>query len=375
MNADLDEFLLGPESSRSDIAAAIRGAAEGDNFDLTRQAYKVKTAEVGRVVYFRGIVELSNRCPRNCLYCGIRRGNRFVKRYTMTPAEIIDAARFAWESGYGSIVLQAGESRGPAFIKMIDDVLHEIRRGPMAGLGVTLSLGDQSRDTLKRWFESGATRYLLRIETSNPELFARIHPAGQKFEDRLACLDALRGIGYQVGTGVMMALPGQTYDDLAGDIDFFRKIDADMIGMGPWLPHDQTPLGKMAEPPGETDRARLLKLGLTMIAATRLVLRDVNIAATTALQTLSPVGRELGILAGANVIMPNLTPVVYRASYQLYNDKPCIEENATRCRNCLEGRIRSTGETTGTFQKGDPPHFARRTAGRGPGRTAPVDNQ
>jgi len=223
---------------------------------------------------------------------------------------------------------------------------------------VTLSLGEQTEDVYRRWRDAGATRYLLRIETSNPALYAALHPATCSFERRVECLRALRRCGYQVGTGVMAGLPGQTLEDLARDIVFFRDIDADMIGMGPYIPHPDTPLAAAA---ADWSVERSLRLGLNMIAATRLALRDVNIAAATALQALDPLGREKGLLAGANVVMPNVTDVKYRAQYKLYADKPCLDENAALCRGCLQRRIEAIGETVLWGVPGDSAHFFTRT--------------
>ena len=221
-------------------------------------------------------------------------------------------------------------------------------------LGVTLSLGEQSESTYARWREAGATRYLLRIETSNPRLYAAIHPADCSWERRVECLRALRRTGYQVGTGVMCALPGQTVADLARDIVFYAEIDADMIGMGPYIPHPDTPLA--AKAPRMADEERLL-LGLKMIAVTRLYLHDVNIAASTALQALAHDGRERGILAGANVIMPNVTDTKWRKAYTLYDGKPCLNESANACQSCLERRVASIGEHLLFGQLGDSRHF------------------
>ncbi|MBP7381555.1 [FeFe] hydrogenase H-cluster radical SAM maturase HydE [Myxococcota bacterium] len=351
---------LCPSSTVGEIEDALRHAIEGDVYSLSRPAYQIKCREIGRVVHFRGIIELGNRCRRNCLYCGIRAGNRNVGRYMMSAAEIAEATRFASDAGYGAVVLQSGELTGARFTSFIENVVEHIRAGTPDGFGITLSLGEQSPETYRRWLNAGANRYLLRIETSNPALFARIHTGAQNFEARRKCLRVLRDLGYQVGTGVIIALPGQSFQDMARDIDFFREIDADMIGMGPYLPHRDTPMGRRTPPPDEQRREYLLNAGLAMIAATRLVMRDVNIAATTVMQALSPVGRELAILAGANVIMPNLTPVRYRASYQLYDDKPCVDEGAAQCRSCIDRRIRSIGEAVAVNEVGDPPHFTKR---------------
>jgi len=328
---------------------------------LRRAAYDCATRHVGEAVHYRGIVELSNVCALDCSYCGIRTGNRALERYTLSRDEVIEAALFCAEAGYGSCVLQAGERRDAAFISFVETCVAEIRARSVSpalpqGLGITLSLGEQSADTYRRWRDAGAHRYLLRIETTNPDLFAALHPPTQRFETRLAALDDLRAVGFQVGTGVMIGLPGQTLDDLAHDIAFYGEHDIDMIGMGPYL-HSQggaLPEGAMMA------RGPLLALGLKMIAVTRLALPDLNIAATTALQALVEDGRERGIAFGANVTMPNATPRGVRRNYQLYDGKPCLDEGSLECRGCLETRVRAAGRRVGWNEWGDSRHAARR---------------
>ena len=324
---------------------------------LYDNAYGIKLEQVGKLVYFRGIIEFSNICTKNCYYCGIRRDNTTFDRFSMTEDEILDCAKLAHDYRYGSIVLQAGERNDPEFVDFVENVVRRIKQMSDGGLGITLSLGEQSSETYRRWFETGAHRYLIRIETSNRDLYHSLHPEDHDFDRRLSCISALREIGYQVGTGVMIGLPGQTEKDLADDILFFKKLDVDMIGMGPYIVHHGTPLAQK-EP--EFDPARQLRLGLNMIAATRTALQDVNIAATTALQALDPRGRELGLQAGANIIMPNITHTRYRSSYQLYDNKPCLDENAGLCRACLSNRITGIGEDVGYNEWGDSPHFFKR---------------
>ncbi len=324
---------------------------------LYQQAYAIKEQYIGNKVYYRGLIEFSNLCQKDCLYCGIRRGNTNVERYEMSDAEIVEAARWAHQQRYGSIVLQGGERATPAFTKRIEGLLHEIHAQTHHELGITLSLGEQSEDTYRRWLSAGAKRYLLRIETSNPDLYAAIHPPDHDFQNRVACLNTLRDLGWQTGTGVMIGIPGQTTMDLVQDLHFFEQMDIDMIGMGPFIPHTETPLGQQVS---SVDGPRQLQMALTMIALTRIHLRDVNIAAATALQDLNPQGRERGIEAGANIIMPNLTETRYRTGYQLYDGKPCMDENAGMCRFCLEGRIASVGESIGYGEHGDAPHYVRR---------------
>ena len=325
---------------------------------LFSAAYDVKAKTVGKSVSFRGLVEFGNICEKDCFYCGIRKSNDKVHRYRMDADEIVRAAEWSFKAGYGSLVLQSGELTGEANVAFVESVLKRIHAFGGDDFGVTISLGEQTEETYLRWRKAGAHRYLLRIETSNPELYSKLHPSDHSWERRRDCLRALRRCGYQVGTGVMAGLPGQTVDDLAADIEFFASEDVDMIGMGPYIPHPDTPLGKDA-PWTPDDAKKRLELGLRMIAATRLYLHDVNIAAATALQALDPEGREKGLLAGANVVMPNVTETRYRSDYQLYAGKPCLNENSTLCRGCLERRIASIGETINWNRRGDSPHRRR----------------
>lgn len=358
---DFARLLASPNFDRGNLAAILRAKDATDIDSIRRAAEAVLLTECGDGVYLRGLVEVSNACACDCLYCGIRKSSREVHRYTLEPDEIVECARLCARLGYGSLVLQSGERADRKFLDLIASAVERIKRETRSeaqpdGLGITLCLGEQSRETYRRFFEAGAHRYLLRIETSNPELFARIHPWDQSFAARLDCLHALRDVGYQVGTGVMIGLPGQSVHDLAADIEFFRALDIDMIGMGPFIPHPATPLGD-APCPSVEER---LRLSFLMIAATRLALRDVNIASTTALQALDPMGREKGLKFGANVIMPLVTPEDVRRDYQLYPGKPCLEENASECQTCLGVRIELAGRRLGKDAWGDSRHAVKR---------------
>ena len=328
---------------------------------LYDKAYEVKKNNVGTNAYFRGIVEFSNICEKDCYYCGIRKSNEDMKRFMIPEEDIIKSAVWAYNAGYGSVVLQSGERSDPTYIDMVERVLKSIKAQTDAKVGITISLGEQSEETYRRWFEAGAHRFLLRIETTNSELFYKIHPKNElhDFETRIECLRRLRKVGYQVGTGVMIGLPFQTTDDLVNDLLFFKNMDIDMIGMGPYLFHSDTPLDQYRKE-WEVTKLELLERGLKMIAVTRIHLKDVNIAATTALQALKHTGREAGLMAGANIIMPNATDTEYRESYQLYENKPCTDENASMCRGCLERRITGIGEQVAFNEWGDSPHFHKR---------------
>ncbi|MCF7849184.1 MAG: [FeFe] hydrogenase H-cluster radical SAM maturase HydE, partial [Kiritimatiellales bacterium] len=285
-----------------------------------------------------------------------------VERFQMDENEIFKEALWAYEAEYGSCVIQSGERQDETYISMIERVVARVKEATKGELGITLSLGEQTEETYRRWREAGAHRYLLRIETTNPDLYATIHPVDHSLEVRKECLAALRRTGYQVGTGVMMGLPGQTMADLANDILFLKQIDIDMIGMGPYIPHRETPMGQEIPPYTEEQKKAALTLGLKMIAVTRIVLKDINIAAATALQALEHSGREQGLRCGANVIMPNVTETKFRPSYTLYDNKPCTDENSSMCRSCLSARIKGIGETIGFSEWGDSPHYHKRTA-------------
>jgi biotin synthase len=351
----LDDILTKP--APADLAVLLGSDAPEEQARLEAAACAVKHAEIGPVVHLRGLIELSNVCTKDCLYCGIRRSNHAVARYSLSDDEVLGLTRWAHAQGYGSVVIQAGERDDDAFVARITALLRTIRAESNDELVITLSLGEQREATFRQWYRAGAERYLLRIESSNPELYRRLHPANHSWDKRRDCLRVLRDIGYQLGSGVMIGLPGQTLDDLAQDILFFEREGVVMLGMGPFIPHAATPLGSSC-----LRRQEQLRLALRMIATTRIYLRDVNIAATTALQALAPDGRERGLCAGANVIMPNLTAPQYRSSYLLYDGKPGLDESADAYREGLEDRITSMGERIGYRERGDSPRFLRDAA-------------
>ena len=346
--------------TRDDLIKLLELNDEKDIAALYAKAYDEKLKQVGKKVYFRGIIELSNICDKDCYYCGIRKSNENVERFKIPKEDIITSAIWAYENNYGSIVLQSGELQNDNFTNYIEEILLAIKDKTNGELGVTLSLGEQTDEVYQRWFNAGAHRYLLRIETTNAALYAKLHPENHSFEDRKECLLRLKKLGYQVGTGVMIGLPFQSIENLADDIIFFKENDIDMIGMGPYIPHKETPLASEMPFFDNKTGEKQLEMGLKMIAITRLYLKDVNIAATTALQALHPQGREQGLQAGANIIMPNVTDTKYRASYQLYDNKPCLDENSSMCRSCLSKRVDSIGEEVGFNEWGDSPHFFKR---------------
>lgn len=301
---------------------------------LYQKADKIRKKYVGDEVHLRGLIEFSNYCRNNCLYCGIRRDNKKIKRYRMEIDEILDTAVLAANMGYKTVVLQSGEDMYYTTDKLVE-LIRLIKNN--ADVAITLSIGERSYDDYVRFFEAGADRYLMRFETSNPELYAKLHP-DSSFENRMNILKWLKQIGYQTGSGIMIGLPGQSIEDLAQDILKFKELDLDMIGVGPYICHQDTPLA--GNPNGTVE------MTLKVIALTRIVTKNTHIPATTALATLRPAdGREKALQAGANVIMPNVSPVKYREFYELYPNKICIRENAKQCNNCIKRRIFSIGRT------------------------------
>ncbi len=359
MSKTVDEILKQHVLSKEDIVKLLQTNKEERNKIFTHAA-KVKADYVGKKVYYRGLIEMSNICSKNCYYCGIRLDNKSAGRYDISDEEILNAVKFAYESNYGSVVLQAGEISSPKFTKRISNLLKQIKELSNNELGITISLGEQPEEVYQEWFESGAHRYLLRIESSNPELYYKLHPKDKKhdYETRLDCLRSLQKVGYQTGTGVMVGLPFQTYEDLANDLFFMRDFDIDMCGMGPYLEHKDTPLYEYKDllMPIESR----FTLTLKMISLLRIIMKDINIAAATALQAIDPIGREKAIKVGANIIMPNVTPGMYRDNYKLYENKPCTDEEAADCTNCMEMRIGITGDDIGYGEWGDSKHYAKR---------------
>ncbi len=342
-----------------DLTRLLKASGEEKKL-LFEKAAAIKRETVGDVVYFRGLVEFSNICAKNCFYCGIRKDNENFQRYNLTDEDILKAARFAWKNDFASMVLQSGELVSHSFTKRIQNLLKKIHQETNGTLRITLSAGEQSKETYKIWNEAGAHRYLLRIETSNPELYKKLHPNDEnhRFEKRLESLNLLRESGYQVGTGVMIGLPFQTVDDLANDLIFMKEFGIDMVGMGPYIEHGDTPLYQFREKLFPLEER--FQLALKMIALLRMTMPDINIAAATAMQAIDKLGREKALKAGANVIMPNITPGQYRDDYLLYQNKPCTDDSAEDCKNCLEARVALAGNSIGYGSWGDSQHFQTR---------------
>jgi biotin synthase len=321
---------------------------------LFAAADAVRARTVGDAVHLRGLIELSNACTRACAYCGISVHNRAIQRYRMGREEVLDCARRAQALGYGTVVMQGGED--PLLTQAyIADLIRSIKAE--TGLAVTLSLGERHDDDLRVWRAAGADRYLLRFETSDLDLYRRIHPPAHGHPEptggevpRLAILRHLQHLGYQAGSGVMVGIPGQTWDILIRDLRTFQTLDLDMIGIGPWIPHPITPLASDIEAAADPTQQvpNTVEMAIKMVALTRLLVPDANIPATTAVATLDQkTGRENALKAGANIVMPNLTPPQYRELYEIYPNKACVNETAEQCHSCLSARIHSVGRCIG----------------------------
>lgn len=311
-----------------------------EQIELHKKARQFANENVGNNVYFRGLIEFSNMCKNDCLYCGIRKSNNKLIRYSLSKKEILDCAKFCFDNKYSSIVLQSGEGQD---IDFVVNLIKSIKTN--YDLRITLCLGEYSKQDYQKMFDAGAERYLLRIETTNKELYGQIHPNNMIFENRMKCIKDLKAVGFQVGSGVMVGIPGQTVEDLAKDLDFLKEMD--MVGMGPYIPCKETPMNK------EINFKKNYDFSLNMVALLRLLSPKINIAATTALQVIRPKGREAALMAGANVIMPIVTPQKYRANYQLYDDKPCVNESSKDCMCCITNRIKSVGLNPALGEFGD----------------------
>ena len=338
---------------KSDIIDILRCKDNEIINSLFNNALQTKIDNIGNVVYLRGLIEYSNICQKNCYYCGLRNENK-LQRYTLNDEEVIAAAMFAYNNNFGSIVIQAGEIQSNSYTKKITSLLNKINENTNYELGITLSLGEQNKNTLKEWKETGnAIRYLLRIETSNQKLYNKIHPNNtlHSFTNRLKILDTLKELDYQVGTGIMIGLPYQTIEDLASDIIFFKEKNIDMIGMGPYIEHSGTPFYNDAIDNNFTLQDRL-ELTLRMIAILRINIPTINIAATTALQTITLQGRQQAINVGANIVMPNITPLQHRNNYLLYENKTILENT-----DAIFESIKTAGAIIGWGKQGNSLHF------------------
>ena len=318
---------------RAELAGLIREISDGDMPYLFDAARETARSRFGNRIYTRGLIEFTNYCRCDCYYCGIRRSNRQAERYRLTQEEILACCRAGYALGFRTFVLQGGED--PYFT---DERICELVRAIKSSwpdCAVTLSIGEKEHSSYRLYRKAGADGYLLRHETASPAHYRRLHPPEQTPQRRRQCLWSLKELGYQVGAGFMVGSPYQTPENLADDLLFLHELSPQMAGIGPFIPHHQTPFSAF---PAGTLRQTLL-----MVALTRLILPNALLPATTALGTIAPDGRERGVLAGANVVMPNLSPVGVRKQYALYDNKICTGDEAAECRACLQNRMRSIG--------------------------------
>lgn len=328
MNTIIQKAKETHELSRDEIIALLKD--DSINEELFKAADEVRKKYLGDEVHLRGLIEFTNICKRNCMYCGLRRDNKNLNRYRLSHEEIIDFAKKAVSYGYKTLVLQGGEDD----YYTVDRLVPIVKDLKALGVALTLSIGERPFEEYESLKKAGADRFLLRIETTDRELYEELDP-GMSHENRIQCLKNLRKLGYEVGSGCLVGLPGQKIESLADDILFFKELDVDMNGIGPFIPNEDTPL-KDAE-------GGQFELALKVMAIVRLLLPDINIPATTAMETLNKQGRVIALQCGANVVMPNVTEGEYRKLYALYPGKICTGDTPAHCRGCISGKIRGIG--------------------------------
>lgn len=318
--------------SREELLNLLENMKEEDIAYLISKSNETRIKHYGNKVYPRGLIEFTNYCKNNCVYCGIRGLNKNVDRYRLSLEEILSACEEGHRLGYKTFVLQGGED--PFYTdEMIIEIVKEIKKR-FSDCAITLSIGEKSYESYKKYYDAGVDRYLLRHETATEELYEKLHP-DMSFENRRRCLRDLKNIGYQVGAGFMVGLPDQSNEDYVNDLLFLKELQPEMVGIGPFIPQKDTPLANKDRGTVETT--------ILMVAIVRLLLPDVLLPATTALGTIDSTGREKGLKAGANVVMPNLSPTEVRKKYALYDGKICTGDEAAECRMCIEGRIKNAG--------------------------------
>lgn len=334
MKEIVKKYLSNPDFTKEEFVELLSCADDPEaRAALTEEAVRLRKQYYGDKVYTRGLVEFTNYCKNDCYYCGIRRGNLHASRYRLTKEEILSCCENGYELGFRTFVLQGGEDAWYTDERM-EEIIRAIRAG-YPDCAITLSIGEKSYDSYRRFREAGADRYLLRHETANEEHYGKLHPASMSLTHRKQCLYDLKALGYQVGAGFMVGSPGQTIECLAEDLVFLKGLEPQMVGIGPFIPHHDTRFA--GEPAGSVE------LTLYLLSVIRILLPKVLLPATTALGTMDPRGREKGLQAGANVVMPNLSPVKNRKLYDLYDNKICTGEEAAECRGCLSRRVESVG--------------------------------
>lgn len=328
----IDKLYESNNASGEELLFLLDNLNEDDKIYLVQKAHETRMKTYGDKVYMRGLIEFTNFCKKDCIYCGIRRSNKDADRYRLTIEDIMECVDIGDRLGYKTYVLQGGEDDYFTDERMVEII--KMIKSKYPNNAITLSLGERSYDSYKKMYEAGADRYLLRHETATKELYEKLHP-GASFEERRQCLRNLKEIGYQIGAGFMVELPKQTNKDLVNDLLFVKELEPHMCGIGPFIPHKDTPL--------KNEKAGTVEKTTTMLALIRLLLPNVLLPSTTALGSIDPTGREKGIKAGGNVVMPNLSPTSVREKYSLYDGKICTGDEAAECRNCIEGRINKAG--------------------------------
>lgn len=334
MREIVKKYMENPDFTKDEFRELIECAEDPESAEaLTAEAVRIRKEHYGNKVYTRGLIEFTNYCRNDCYYCGIRRGNLHARRYRLTKEEILECCEKGYELEFRTFVLQGGEDRWFTDERMTD-IIRAIREG-YPDCAITLSIGERSYESYQMFKQAGADRYLLRHETADEAHYRKLHPSGMSLAVRRLCLYDLKLLGYQVGAGFMVGSPGQTTDCLAEDLVFLKELKPHMVGIGPFIPHHDTRFAQ--EPAGSVEQT------LFLLSVIRILLPKALLPATTALGTLDPQGREKGLKAGANVVMPNLSPLKHRKQYDLYDNKICTGEEAAECRDCLARRVEQAG--------------------------------
>ena len=328
----IDKLYDKAEASYEELLFILNNIDDASKEYLIKKSNEVRMKTYGNKVYLRGLIEFTNYCSRNCNYCGIRAGNTKADRYRLSLSEILECVDIGDKLGYKTYVLQGGEDPYFTDERMVEIITKIKEKYPSNA--ITLSIGERSYESYKKMFDAGADRYLLRHETATKSLYEKLHP-NSSFENRRKCLSDLKEIGYQIGSGFMVGLPGQSMADLVNDLLYIKELNPHMCGIGPFIPHKDTPL--------KDEKGGTLETTVILIAILRLLIPESLLPATTSLGTINPMGRELGLKAGANVVMPNLSPTSVREKYSLYDGKICTGDEAAECRICIEGRINKAG--------------------------------
>jgi biotin synthase len=329
----IDKLYETNSLSKEELLYIVNNIDESNKEYLIAKAHDTRMKHYGSKVFMRGLIEFSNYCKNDCYYCGIKRSNRGAERYRLTLEQILDCCKLGYNLGYRTFVLQGGEDPFYTDEKVVEMI--KAIKSQYADCAITLSLGEKSVESYKKYYEAGADRYLLRHETANEEHYEKLHPKELSLAERKQCLYNLKEIGFQVGAGFMVGSPYQTNENLVEDLLFLKELQPHMVGIGPFIPHKETTF--------KDEKQGSLEMTVLMLALTRLLLPKVLLPATTALGTIHPLGREFGIKAGANVVMPNLSPRNVREKYALYDNKICTGDEAAECRQCIEKRINSAG--------------------------------